>query len=243
MRIAIISLILTLALAQGVLAADSIFFDPKAPVGAGDVVKALIQQPNGITALGDISVTGTVSDDLFAYWAGTFQNNRYYYDEYTTYWRPGPIRYSHSTLNFQGDIVEGWTRKFGSYLDYNNFFGSDGVYYKRIIIKRNRNRNTNKRRQIMYSYFINTQTLERSDSGSPPYIVIGGGDGEFVKAQMANKESVFRQILDANPAFPKWKSEAFVTPKSVVVHNGAPAVADDSLLHLIENEIGPLNVK
>ena len=141
----------------------------------------------------------------------------------------------HSTLKFQGKTVEGWARQFGSYVDYNNFFGSDGVYYKRIIIKRNRNRNTNKRRQIMYSYFINTQTLERSDSGAPPYIVIGGGDGDFVKAQMADKEKIFRQILDANPAFPKWKADAFVTPKNVVVHNGAAEVADDSLLQLIEN--------
>jgi hypothetical protein len=117
------------------------------------------------------------------------------------------------------------------------------VYYKRIVIKRNRNRNTNKRRQIMYSYFINTQTLERSDSGAPPYIVIGNTNADFIKAQSADKEKIFRQILDANPAFPKWKAEAFVTPSKVVVHNGAPEVADDSLLQLIENEIGPLNVK
>ena len=90
MRIALISLFIVLALAQSALAANSIFFDPKAPVAAGDVVKALIQQSNGLRALGDIKVTGTVSDDMFAYWAGTFNGNRYYYDEYTTYWRPGP---------------------------------------------------------------------------------------------------------------------------------------------------------
>jgi hypothetical protein len=243
MRIALMTLVTILALAQGALAASSVFFDPKAPVSAGESMQALIQQSNGLTTLGNIKVTGTVSDDMFSYWAGTFNGNRYFYDEYTTYWRPGPIDYRHSTLNFQGKVVEGWVRQFGSYLDYNNFFGSDGVYYKRIIIKRNRNRGTNKRRQIIYSYFINTATLERSDSGAPPYIVIGGGNGEFVKAQMKSKEQVFRQILDQNPAFPKWKADAFVAPKAIVVHNGAPEVADDSLLQLIENEIGPISVK
>jgi hypothetical protein len=243
MRIALITLVAVVALAQGALAAGSVFFDPKAPVSAGESLKGLIQLNNGMTALGDIKVTGTVSDDMFTYWAGTYNGSRYYYDEYTTYWRPGAIDYRHSTLNFQGKTVEGWVRQFGSYLDTNNFFGSDGVYYKRIIIKRNRNRNTNKRRQIMYSYFINTSTLERSDSGAPPYIVIGSGDGDFVKAQMKSKEQVFQQILDANPAFPKWKADAFVAPKAIVVHNGAPEVADDSLLQLIENEIGPISVK
>jgi hypothetical protein len=152
-----------------------------------------------------------------------------------------------TTLNCQGqkqkERVEGWVRQFGSYLDYNNFFGSDGVYYKRIIIKRNRTRGTNKRRQIMYSYFINTQTLERSDGGAPPYIVIGNANVDFLKEQMASKERVFKQILEANPAFPKWQSDAFIAPTKVVVHNGAPENVDDNLLQLIESEIGPLVVK
>jgi hypothetical protein len=243
MRIALITLVAVIALAQGAFAASSVFFDPAAPIAAGETLKALIQQNNGLTALGDIKVTGTVSDDMFTYWAGTWNGGRYYYDEYTTYWRPGPVSYLHSNLNFQGKNVEGWVRQFGNYRDYNNFFGSDGVYYKRIIIKRNRTRNTNKRRQIMYSYFINTQTLQRSDSGAPPYLVIGGANGDFVKAQMKSKEQVFQQILDANPAFPKWKADAFVAPKTVIVHNGAPEVADDNLLQLIENEIGPISVK
>jgi hypothetical protein len=241
MRIAALTALLTVLLAGSALA-QSIFFDPKAPVSAGQTVKALITQSTGITTLGDIYVQGTVKDDLFAYWVGTHNGNRYYYDEYTTYWRPGPVTYRHSSLNFQGERVEGWVRQFGTYLDYNNFFGRDGVYYKRIIIKRNRNRNTNKRRQIMYSYFINTQTLERSDSGSPPYLVIGNADADFIKKQMQAKEDQFRQVLKEFPAFPKWQTDQYVAPAQVVVHNGAPEGGDDNLLQLIEAEIGPLQV-
>jgi hypothetical protein len=242
MRVAIVSLLLTFALADSAFAQSGLFFNPREPVQAGETVKGLLMQANGLATLGDIYVQGVYEDDMFAYWAGSFNGQQYYYDIYSTYWRQGPVTYRHSSLTFQGDVVEGWVRQFGSYLDYNNFFGNDGVYYKRIIVKRNRNRNTNKRRQILYTYFVNMETLERSDSGSPSYIVIGDPKGVDLAKITTQKEKDLQLILEANPAFPNWRSTAFEPPRSVIVHNGAPENPDDNLLQLVEAEIGPLSV-
>src|SRR5687767_9474349 len=122
MRIAIATALIIICLTGSAFAQASLFFSPKEPVRAGETVKGLIMQGNGVTVLGDVYVQGVYQDDMFAYWAGAYNRQQYYYDIYSTYWRPGPISYRHSTLDFQGDRLEGWVRQFGSYLDYNNFF-------------------------------------------------------------------------------------------------------------------------
>lgn len=226
--------------------ADSIFFTPDAPVAAGENIKGLIRTPNGLTSLGDLYVEGTFEDDMFTYWVGKYNGNYYYYDIYSTYWMPGPVSYQRSTLDFQGEKIEGWIRQFGgdrglAYPDYNHFFGSDGVLYKRIVIERNRKRGTNRRRSVVYSYFINMDTLERSDSRAPSYLIIGNADATFISDQMKRKEQVFAQIIRELPAFPLWQTTAFEAPDRIVVHNGA-VENDDNLIVLGKSDLGALNV-
>lgn len=239
-----------LALAAGLFTtlparADSLFWKPDAPIKAGVNIKGLIRQPSGLINLGDVHVEGTQEDDMFTYWVGSFNGNLYYYDIYSTYWMPGPVSYIRSTLDFQGDKVEGWVRQFGGdkgliYPDYNHFFGSDGVLYKRIVIERNRTRGTNKRRKIIYSYFINMDTLERSDSHAPSYLIIGNADASLIKDQMKRKEEIFAQIVRELPAFPLWQTTAFEAPDMIVIHNGA-VENDDNLINISSSDLGPLN--
>ncbi len=227
--------------------ADSVFFTPDTPIEAGVKIKGLIRQPSGLTTLADVYVEGTFEDDMFTYWVGSLNGQYYYYDIYSTYWLPGPVSYLRSTLDFQGEKVEGWVRQFGgdkglAYPDYNHFFGSDGVLYKRIVIERNRTRGTNKRRKIIYSYFVNMQTLERSDSQAPSYLVIGNGDAKLVSEQMNRKEQIFAQIIRELPAFPLWQTTAFEAPDKIVVHNGA-VENDDNLISLSKSDMGSLEIE
>ncbi|MCC7477897.1 hypothetical protein IT575_05505 [bacterium] len=245
-KIAILSLALALLWALPAYA-DSVFFTPDTPIEAGVNIKGLLRQPNGLTALADIYVEGTIEDDMFTYWVGSYNGEHYYYDIYSTYWMPGPVSYIRSTLTFQKEKIEGWVRQFGgkrgmAYPDYNHFFGSDGVLYKRVVIERNRTRGTNKRRKVIYSYFVNMQTLERSDSHAPSYLVIGGGDRSLIDEQMKRKEETFARIVQEIPAFPLWQTTAFEAPDRIVVHNGA-VENDDNLIVLGDSDLGSLKVE
>jgi hypothetical protein len=217
-------------------------FVSREPIEAGQRVQGLILQPTGLLSLGELNVQGQESDDLFTYWTATYNRRSYYYDIYSGYWKPGPVSYRHATLNFSGDLLEGWVRVFGGLVDYNNFFGQDGVLYKRVNIERNRHRKTNNRRRIVYTYFVNMQTGERSDSGSLPYLVIGDVSKDWLQEQMSKQEELYRSIVREDPAFPQWQVEAFVAPGEVVVANGQPDAEQLSLLQLIEQTAGPVQV-
>lgn len=234
----------TAALAQGyVYQPSGLGFVSTAPVEAGQTVRGLILLPTGMISLGDVKVSGQESDDMFSYWRGTFSNGAYYYDSYSGYWKPGPVQYRRGALNFQGNTVEGWVRVFGGLIDTNNFFGQDGVLYKRVNIERNRHRKTNNRRKIIYTYFVNMDTGERSDSGSLPYLVIGDAGKDWLDQQMQNQEELYRSIVREDPAFPQWRSEAFQAPSEVVVANGQADAEQLNLLQLIEQEAGPIQVQ
>lgn len=213
------------------------------PVAAGQSLRSLILMPTGLITLGEVYVESQVSDDMFTYWRGTFNRGTYYYDSYSGYWKPGPVEYRRAFLSFQGSMVEGWTRVFGSLVDYNNFFGQDGVLYKRVNIERNRHRKTNNRRKIVYTYFVNMDTGERSDSGSLPYLVIGNADKDWLDEQMRKQEDLYRSIVREDPAFPDWRSEAFQAPTEVVVANGKADSDQLNLLQLIEQETGAVQVE
>ena len=244
------SIVLLVALHAGAAFAQGYTYQPSGlgftgtvPVEAGESVKGLIQMTTGLIALGDVQVEGVQEDDMFAYWAGKYGGQLYYYDGYSGYWRPGPLSYPHASLLFQGEVIEGRVRKFGLFEDRNHFFGNDGVLYKRINIERNRRRNTNRKRQIVYSYFVNTQTGERSDSDGLPYRVIGdmGVARAVVAEQVEKQEEALALILKENPAFPMWKVQAYELPEEVVVANGDPTKEEINLMQLIETEIGPLS--
>jgi hypothetical protein len=250
MRALFMGTILALALATAALAQgyqyqpSGLEWNPTTPVQAGETVQGLLRLPTGLTGLGDVYVEGIVEDDMFAYWAGTHGGTEYYYDIYSGYWKPGPVSYRHAALNFQGDNLEGWVRQFGSFVDYDHFFGADGVLYKRINITRNRHRNTNRRREVVYSYFVNMQTGERSDSEALAYRVIGdaGVAKQVIDDQIAKQEAALAQIVEQNPAFPEWQVEAFTAPAEVVEPNPSVVQGNPSLMELIEGEVGPLDV-
>ncbi len=252
MRILIAACMLVLGLSTGAFAQAGYIYQSSglewvgtAPVQAGDTMKALITLPNGQTAIGDMYVNGWFEDDLFGYWEGIFNNYYYYYDVYSGYWKPGPVGYRYATLNFQGNVLEGWARQFGQVVDYNIFLGRDGVLYKRMLIKRNRRRGTNRRREVVYSYFLNTETGERSDGGALPYRVISGNAEdvvELINQQIADNETVLANFIKDNPLFPQWQTEAYLAPQEVVVATSIPKSGELSLFELIEGEIGPIEV-
>ena len=234
----------TAALAQGyVYQPSGLDFVSTAPVEAGETVRGLILLSTGIITLGDVKVQGQESDDMFTYWSGTYNRGTYYYDTYSGYWKPGPVQYRRGALSFQGDAIEGWVRVFGGVIDTNNFFGQDGVLYKRVNIERNRHRKTNKRRKIIYTYFVNMETGERSDSGSYPVLVIGEAGQEWLDQQMQNQENMYRLIVREDPAFPKWRTEAYQAPSEVVIANGQADAEQLNLLQQIEQETGPVQVE
>ncbi|MCH8967610.1 MAG: hypothetical protein IIA66_00645 [Planctomycetes bacterium] len=224
---------------------SGIEFESSAPLARGETVQGLILLDNGMTALGGLYVEGVVTDDLFTYWVGSYGGDYYYYDVYNKYWKPGPVTYYRASLSFQGEQVSGWTRAFGPHIDYGNFFGQDGVLYKRINIERNRRRNTNRRRQIVYTYFVNMATGERSDGEGLAYRVIvdGGAAVELIEQQIKTQEEKLAAIVEENPAFPMWEVQAFVAPEVIAVPDTIPHTGEQNLLELIESEIGPLSVE
>lgn len=250
MRGFVIGMVLAVALAGSALAQgyqyqpSGLEWTGREPAAVGETVRGLLRMNTGVVGLGDVYVEDVYADEMFAYWVGTSGGQTYYYDRYSGYWKPGPITYRHSTLNFQGDNIEGWVRQFGSYLDYDHFFGGDGVLYKRINIERNRRRNTNNRRQVIYTYFVNMDTGERSDSEALAYRVIGdvGVAREVIDQQVKQQEEALAKILAENPAFPNWQTEAFDPPAEVAVPEGNPQQSDPTLLQLVEGQIGPLSV-
>jgi hypothetical protein len=251
MRNALVILLLTLGVATAAWAQgyeyqpSGLEYQPTVPVEAGQTVQALIRLPSGLTGLSQMQVDGVHYDDLFAYWQGTYNGDTYYYDIYSGYWKPGPVQYSHATLDFQGTAIEGWVRVFGPYPDYSHFFGRDGVLYKRINITRARTRDTNRRRQIIYTYFVNMATGERSDGEGLPYRYIGdaGVATEVVEAQMEARETQLADLVEDDPAYPNWEVEAFVPPEEITAPVTIPGTGEQSLLALIEDEVGPLQIE
>ena len=252
MRVLIATCILLLTLSSGAFAqagyiyqSSGLEFVSTAPVQADIYVKGLLTLPNGMTGIGDVYVNGWFEDDLFGYWEGIYNDHYYYYDVYSGYWKAGPVGYRYATLTFQGETLEGWARQFGNVVDYGIFLGRDGVLYKRMTIKRNRHRSTNSRRKVIYSYFLNTETGERSDGGALPYrIISGNGEGaaELIMQQINDQEAILQDYIKDNPLFPQWQSEAFVAPQEVVIASSIPRSGELSLYDLIEGEIGPIEV-
>ncbi|MBN2082603.1 hypothetical protein JW859_10420 [bacterium] len=250
MRAILIAMVLACAIASAAFAqgyeyqVSGLEYQPTVPVNVGESVQSLIRLETGLLALGQVYVEDVFYGDMFAYWMGSFNGQTYYYDNYTGYWKPGPVGTTYATLNFKGEVIEGWVRYFGEFTDYDHFFGSDGILYKRINVTRNRTRNTNRRRQIVYTYFVNTQTGERSDGEGLPYRVIGDEDAavELVEQQMEAREAQLADIVDGDPAYPQWEVTAFEPGEEIVSPTTVPGTGEQTLLDLIETEVGPLTV-
>ena len=251
MRNILLGLTLALALVGGAWAqgyeyqASGLEYQATTPVEAGETVTGLVRLVNGMTGLGKVYVEDVYYDDMFAYWVGTFQGDTYFYDVYSGYWMPGPVSYVYANLDFQGTNVEGWVRSFGDRIDYGNFFGRDGVLYKRINITRNRTRDTNRRRQVIYTYFVNMQTGERSDGEGMAYRVIGDEEvaAELIEEILVARETQLADIVEDDPAYPMWEVRAFDPPAEVIVPDTITATGEQNLLELIEDEIGPLTLE
>jgi hypothetical protein len=250
MRTVMLGLMLVLiaagsAFAQGYeYTTSGLEYQSTVPVEAGIDVQGLMRLETGLTALGQVYVEGVYYDDLFAYWVGTYNGGEYYYDSYDGYWKPGPVTYRNATLIFQEEILEGWTRQFGQYLDNDHFFGRDGVLYQRIKVERGRKRDTSRSRRVVYSYFVNMATGERSDNEGSAYRIIGDEEaGErIIEEVMLDREVELAQLVVDNPAYPQWDDGAMEPPTVVVVPDETVLVEGQNLLEIIEGEIGPLTV-
>jgi hypothetical protein len=251
MRALILGFALSLALATAALAQgyeyqpSGLEYQPTVPVEIGETVQGLIRLDSGMIALGQIRVEDVYYGDMFAYWLGNYQGGAYYYDRYSGYWKPGPVSTQYATLNFQGETVEGWVRVFGPFIDYDHFFGRDGVLYQRVNVTRARTRDTNRRRQILYTYFVNMETGERSDGEGLPYRVLTGDPEvvqDLVEQQMEAHETKLAEIVEDDPAYPQWETEAYEAPVEIVSPTTVPATGENTLLELMEGELEPLNV-
>jgi hypothetical protein len=212
------------------------------PVEAGKRVFGIIVYPSGMYTVGNVMVEGSIQDDMFAYWEGSFEGAYYYYDPYSMRWMPGPVSYTRASLAFQDGYVEGWVRNFGGLMDYNNFYGNDGDYYKRVnIYKRNKNKKHIKGR-VVYTYFRNVRTGERSDNGKVPYIKIEGADVKFVNEESRRQENHIQLMVEATPELGEWQETARELPNKVDAPKSLPTEQDPSLMQLIEKELGPLKV-
>jgi hypothetical protein len=165
----------------------------------GQTVQGTVRLPGGWRIYTTVTVTDLVTDDLFTYWAGEAEGRTVIYDYYSNVWVEPPVSYQRTAISFQGKDVEGWTRAFGAggYIDGSFFFGVDGVVYQKINIYHRHGRPYHKHRRVVYSYWLNTETLERSDS--PPDFV---SDNDISYFEQPTVDRV-----DKDKTFPEWKAE------------------------------------
>jgi len=249
----LVALWLSAALAQTDAAALSATAGAAAELAPGTLLSGVVLTYDGYVTQGDIQVVEPYQDELFYYWVGQFEGNYYFYDLYNNAWRPGPPEYQHATLGFQGDSVEGWVRSFGNWLDRNHFFGADGVLYQRVDVKRSAITGLDipgTDSDVIYTYFVNAATGERSDSSGQLYATVGPGLAQVYADQMADAEAQLSTMIADNPAYPMWQvPQQEIQPEPIPTEE-APTEEElsalyegqASLLDLIEEEIGPLNV-
>lgn len=242
LTLAILSGLLAIGFATTALAQVIPVMGDAVPIRAGEKVFGIIVYPSGMYTVGKVEVEGAVSDDMFTYWEGTFKGDYYYYDPYSLRWMSGPVSYRHASLAFQGKTVEGWVRDFGGLTDYNHFFGDDGDLYKRVnVFKRNKSDRKIKTR-IVYTYFKNLRTGERSDGGKFPHLQITGATVEYVNEESRRQEDNIRLLLQAEPELADWRRAAQNPPSQVDAPQQLPKTEDPSLAQLITKELGPLSV-
>ena len=229
-------LISSAALAQG-----STIFSSTTPVAVGDSVKGMVLYAMGTSGINTVQVTGYYPDDMTTYWQGTVLGNSYVYDPYSGFWKPTPVSYQESTLQFQDKSLEGWVRSFGNRMDTNLFIGRDGDIYKRINITRKIRRGQRSRVRVIYTYFLDLRTLERSDGKFASYYGMTQDDQDYVVQQGELQQQALAQKAAADPAFPQWQLQKGKDPSPDVVTVGdQPTEAQDkSLAELIDEQENP----
>jgi hypothetical protein len=239
-----LTLALVLALAGVALAAaqgNSTIFSSTKPVSIGDKVQGMVLYPVGTTGINTVSVTGYYPDDMTTYWQGTCLGNTFVYDPYSGFWKPTPVAYVASTLQFQDKSLEGWVRTFGNRMDRNLFIGRDGDVYKRINITRKIRRGQRSRVRVVYTYFIDLKTLERSDGRPQSYYGMTQEDQDYIAQQSAIQEQALADKAAADPAFPQWQLQKGQDPDPDVVTVGSQPTdeQDKSLAELIQEQEQP----
>lgn len=215
-------------------------FESSVPVAIGDNVRGMVLYPMGTSGIATVRVTGYWSDDMTTYWRATYLGDDYVYDTYSGFWKPTPVSYEGATLEFQGRTVEGWVRYFGNRMDRNLFVGRDGDVYKRVNVTRKQRRGQRSRVRVMYTYFLNLRTLERSDGKFMPYYGMTPEDQQYVKEQSDLADAALAQRAAADPAFPQWNGQD--EPAGEVVNLPAQPSAEEqrSLAELVEEQVGPV---
>lgn len=241
----------SLALAQG---GNTTIFSSTQPVHVGDVVRAMELYPIGTTGIATIKVKGYYPDDMTTYWSGReWRPGRglgdpgqdigpeLVYDPYSGFWKPAPVSYTASTLQFKDQTLEGWVRTFGNRMDRNVFIGRDGDVYRRVNITRKIRRGQRSRVRVMYTYFLNLRTLERSDGRQESYYGMSADDQAYIKQQGAAEEAALAQRAAADPAFPQWTLQKGQDPSPdvVTVPNQPTEAQDKSLAELIQEQEAP----
>jgi hypothetical protein len=258
LRIVALALGLSLAAAGSALAqGNTTIFSSTTPVGVGDTVRGMVLYPMGTTGIATVKVTGYYPDDMTTYWAGyewrpgrglndagTRLGKELVYDPYSGFWKPSPVSYQESTLQFQDKTIEGWVRTFGDRMDRNLFIGRDGDVYRRVNITRKIRRGKRSRVRVVYTYFLDLRTLERSDGREASYYGMNAQDQDYIKQQSALQEAALAQKAAADPAFPQWQLQKGQNPSPEVVSVPAePTEAQDkSLAELIQEQENPNTV-
>ena len=237
---------LGLALATALaLLAPSLAQEIYAEVGAQ--LTAPVLTADGRLVQRNITIAGQSPDELFTYWIAYDGEQFLGYDQFSGLWVPGPVTYHYGKLTFQGEILEGWIRKFAGLPDYHRFFGNDGVLYERYTNYFNS--------ENSYSYFVDTVTGERSDADeilgylqhNPEWAAIA------IEQQRIQAEEIRKRVEQPGNGLAHWRKVAHSPPSTLP---GSPVVGLDynlpsfslppgteSLLDLIEGEIGPLEPK
>ena len=189
----------------------------------GTTVQGTVRLPGGWRIYTAVTVTDLVSDDLFTYWVGEAEGRTVIYDYYGNVWVEPPVSYQRTTIWFQGKDVEGWARAFGAggFIDGNFFFGVDGVVYQKINIYHRHGRPYHKHRRVVYSYWLNTETLARSDT---PPDTVSDNDLSYFEEPTVDR-------VDKDKSFSDWKTEKGNPPAI-----DQSALSDDEAASQSDNE-------
>lgn len=94
-----------------------------------------VLMPDGTYAYNSVILGNTYKDTVLSYYEGSVPgyDGKFLYDPYNRVWVSSPVNYNKSTLDFNGNQINGWVREFGNeVIDSGFFFGENGHVYQRV---------------------------------------------------------------------------------------------------------------
>jgi len=131
-----------------------------------DYIWGTVRLDNGFYIYTKVYPVSVVSDQFFSFWAGEAEGRGVLLDPFSQIWYLAPVQYQRTAIVFRGEELEGFVRVWGNvmpYIDGNYFFGVDGMAYKLQKKYRRSGPAGKKKKRLIYSYYENLVTGERSD--------------------------------------------------------------------------------